>query len=202
MAISRASDSSIQDGLPKYNDIWDGTTATSVFDAISHVTLNSAQRTIEFNNIPQTYTNLQIRGIVRNTSATTQTTLIAKLNNDYAAANYRPRHLLTADGSAINIYGDGSGTYPGLMLGSMFGGSNTANHFAPNIIDILDYANTNKLTTARCISGSEVNGSTVSYVSLVTGLWLNTAGVHTIEFSSYDGATLAANSSIALYGIK
>ena len=99
MAISRAFDSSIQDGLPRFNNVWDGTTATSAFDVINHVTLSAAQSTIEFNNIPATYTHLQIRATVRSNYSAANMGFTVQFNSD-TATNYS-YHLLQSSGSAM-----------------------------------------------------------------------------------------------------
>lgn len=202
MAVSRLSKQSLQNAFPKGNTVWDGTTATSVFDSLGSATVTSATSTITFSSIPSTYSHLQIRGIARNTSATTQTTVLVRLNGDANPASYRPRHLMTADGSAVQAYADGSGSYTGLMIGTVFGGNNTANHFGPNILDFIDYTNTNKVTTAKGAGGTEVNGTTVSYVYVASGLWLNTAIVTSISLTNFDGANFAVNTTFSLYGVK
>ena len=72
MAISRASNSSIQGGLPKFNDIWDGTTATSAYDSLGSVLVPSGGlATITFASIPATYTHLQIKSFARSTRTRT-----------------------------------------------------------------------------------------------------------------------------------
>jgi hypothetical protein len=66
-----------------------------------------------------------------------------------------------------------------------------------HIVDILDYANTNKNKTIRVLDGFDANGS--GYIDLWSGNWRNTAAVSTITIS---GGTFATNSSFALYGVK
>jgi hypothetical protein len=76
--------------------------------------------------------------------------------------------------------------------------SSTASVFGGIVIDILDYANTNKYKTMRTLSGYDANGS--GNVGLFSGLWMNTAAVTSINLLTfYD--QYATYSSFALYGI-
>ena len=78
------------------------------------------------------------------------------------------------------------------------GNGASANVFGTQIIDILDYANTNKNKTIRSISGIDNNGS--GDVSLTSNLWMNTAAITSFEIGGF-GVNLAAGSRIDLYGI-
>ena len=154
------------------------------YEPIATTTLGSGVSSYTFNSIPQTYTHLQIRASLRNGGSEIQ------VNGD-TGTNYK-RHY---------IYGDGSSTYSGL------GGSTTAmsianyttsaNTFAGNIIDILDYTNTNKYKTFRVLGGFDANGS--GEVILFSGLWLSNNAINSIKFQA---GTIAQYSHIALYGIK
>jgi hypothetical protein len=72
--------------------------------------------------------------------------------------------------------------------------------FGANIIDILDYANTNKYKTTRTLSGGDNNGS--GFVQFMSGNWRNTNAVTSIDIFQVDGDTIAEYSQFALYGIK
>ena len=69
--------------------------------------------------------------------------------------------------------------------------------FGTFIVDILDYANTNKYKTMRALDGFDANGS--GYAVLWSGNWRSTSAVSTITIT---GGTFAQYSSFALYGIK
>lgn len=203
MAINRFSQSTAQSAFPKFTNLWDGTTATSAFDSLGSIYISSNTATITFSNIPQTYQHLHVRGIARNSSSTTQTSLLVRVNGDSTASNYRPRLLLTADGSSVASYRDGYGTYTGMMLGGMYGGSNGASYFSPNIYEFLDYSSTSKLKTAYGISGSDTNAaSPPGYVSMVSSLWKNTNAITSLALSVYDGASFVAGTIFSLYGVK
>ena len=198
MAISRASNSSIQGGLPKFNDIWDGTTATSAYDSLGAVVLSSSASDITFSNIPATYTHLQIRGIARSTRSNSNNNLYIGFNGDTTTGNYNAHYLLgdgtSASGSQLSgITGMGS------IYSVNVAATSTASVFGGIVIDILDYANTNKNKTMRAFSGYDANGS--GNVALFSGLWMNTVAVTSINLRTYYDQ-YATYSSFALYGIK
>jgi hypothetical protein len=189
VAISRASNSSIQGGLPKFNDIWDGTTATSAFDSLGAVVLSSSTSTVTFSNIPATYTHLQIRAFCLNTG---QDTLYMRYNGDATGANYRD-HQAGGNGTSIFAYSN-AGTSSGAGIGLT-----SATAGAGNIIDILDYSSTIKYKTARSLWGVDRNGS--GSVGLFSNFWGSTSAINsiTITVGTYP---FSANSTFTLYGIK
>jgi len=204
VAISRASDSSIQDGLPKYNDIWDGFTATSVFDnlATALVPSSGSTTTITFSSIPQTYTHLQIRFSAA--ESTGDIYFQAVYNSDTTQTNY-PRHRFWANGasngasSTINV----DGTTRGAVLGAPL---YSTTYHGVGVVNILDYTNTNKYTTTSSLFGQDANGSGI--IELNSSIWLNTNAVTRIDFrcnlsgGGSASSTLNAGSIVSLYGIK
>jgi hypothetical protein len=77
--------------------------------------------------------------------------------------------------------------------------SGTTSGYSANVIDILDYTNTNKYKTSRSLQGYDLNGSGI--VSFVSQLWLNTAAITSITFNDR-GSAFQAGTQYALYGIK
>lgn len=152
------------------------------FESIATATVGSGGATdVTFSSIPQTYTHLQIRGILN--GGGTQIVV-----NGDTGANYR-RHVLYGDGSSA-----ASATATNFSIAT---GSTSANIFGGNIIDILDYTNTNKYKTFRNLAGVDANGS--GEAILHSGLWLSTSAITSIKFQS---GTIAQYSHLALYGIK
>jgi len=66
------------------------------------------------------------------------------------------------------------------------------------IVDILDYANTNKYKTVRSLNGNDANGS--GSMNLSSNVWLSTAAITSLTLSS--SSDFRQYSSFALYGIK
>jgi hypothetical protein len=77
----------------------------------------------------------------------------------------------------------------------------SANIFSGFVIDILDYANTNKYKTIRYLSGYDANGS--GRVGLGSGSWRSTSAVTSITLQGLEySSNYKQYSSFALYGIK
>jgi len=164
---------------------------------LASTTGNSTATYIEFTNIPANYEHLQIRFMVRNTWGINAREEIAMRFNSDTATNYS-YHGLEGDGSSASANGSATQTFMG--MGVLGGDSNTSGIFSIGIIDILDYANTNKYKTARSITGLDANGS--GWLWMRSGLWRSTDAINTIRLYSANGQNLKTYSHFALYGIK
>ena len=163
----------------------------SSFESIQTVTVGSGgSASVTFSSIPATYTHLQIRSITASSNPSASMTM--NFNSDNTSANYR-NHLLFGDGSTVTSNTDGNAAYIGLQGSGMTTGPGV------QILDILDYANTNKYTTSRFASGYDANGS--GYVFYGSLLWMNTAAINQIVISR-NTSGFFQYSSFALYGIK
>lgn len=165
------------------------------YQAIMTATVDSGgSASIDFTSIPQTYKHLQIRGIVKSTSGATGVGWgTFKFNSD-TGSNYTA-HVLYGTGASAGAFG--SANYSGVSY-SLAGGAVGTNMFCANIIDILDYADTNKYKTVRVLGGGDFNNSN-GEMDLLSSVWRNTAAINAISFS---GNTLAEFSQFALYGLK
>jgi hypothetical protein len=168
--------------------------AVGDYESIQTVTVGAGgQSSISFTSIPATYKHLQIRAIGKSTSAGTQGDLT--FNSD-TGNNY----------TYHSLYGDGGGAFseasaPRANIAAAIGlnSSSTANVFNASVIDILDYANTNKYKTTRILTGLDTNAS--GQIALNSGLWMNTTAVTSVTITARSNA-IAQYSSFALYGIK
>ncbi len=162
---------------------------------LGEFTLASAQANIDFTNIPQNYTHLQLRIMCKSTYASASTSFAypVRFNNNSDTAY--TSHRLRGDGSTASSSGSAAGAQ------ASFGDyptATTSNIFYAGIIDILDYTNTNKNKTVRILEGYDANGS--GQVNLRSFAWLNTTAINRITIT--DGyANFATNSHFALYGV-
>ena len=166
-----------------------------VFIASSGVlTGNTAE--INFSSIPATFTHLQVRVFGRGTTSFSDgLTLYTRLNND-SGSNYAD-HQVFGNGTAA--FSSGGATKTQMDASQVFADSSaTANIYGVTIVDILDYANTNKNTTIRTLGGWDGN-STKGRATLASGLWMNTAAVNAIKLL-IDG-NFVAGTRADLYGI-
>lgn len=187
------------------------TGAVASYESIQTVPVTTNGTTVvTFSNIPSTFQHLQIRGIGR------------------SSFNYSPYDidncLIKFNGDGVSVgtnYGyhflGGSGTNP-LATGGAYNNSNNhfgvmsfsnaqANSFGALILDIYDYANTNKAKTYMTMSGVDFNGNQSGQnqrgaILYYSGLWNNTNAISSISLFLGTSQTWAANSHFALYGIR
>ena len=172
--------------------------AVGDYESIATISVGSGGLSYaEFTVIPSTYKHLQIRGIARSTEAVAANTVSYRFNAD-TGSNYAA-HILYGDGSSGSAAAFGNGSLSSMYGVQIPGASAGASMFDGMIIDILDYANTNKYKTLRSIGGSDRNGS--GEVRMTSGLWINTAAITSVRITA-TGGNLAEYSHFALYGIK
>jgi hypothetical protein len=151
---------------------------------------------VEFTSITGTYTHLQIRAIARTTASDGDGTGLSITINSDTGANYS-EHRLVGTGSAVSAGGGGSST---VTYAYRFASSSqTASTFGATVIDILDYANTNKYKTIRGLGGYDDNST--GRIALYSGAWLSTSAITAIKFVPNSG-NFAQYTTFALYGIK
>lgn len=203
MATSRVKTSSILQGFPKSRSLLAGNTAysPSSYESIATTTVGSGgTATITFSSIPATFTHLQLRFICRDSNAAATDDGVTMQFNGDTAANYN-RHSVYGDGATATSSGNGS-PFTYISAGLSAGGGHASGVFAPGVLDILDYKNTNKYKTTRRLAGLDVNGAG-GIIQFASGLWLSTSAITSITLKVVDGSyNFAQYSSIALYGIR
>lgn len=180
------------------------------YESIATVTVGStSQSSITFSSIPSTYKHLQIRFLAKTDRATyAHDDFGIKLGNGSldSGSNYSCHKIQSEYVSGYtNVYASGAANTTMYFIGSAI---STAGNgaFGVGIIDILDYADTNKYKTVRAISGGDCNGAVSGYLPNIvfgSGSWRNTSSVNTISiYPSGGGSNFVQYSSFALYGIK
>ena len=168
------------------------------YDALSTVTVPSGGvASIQFAGIPNTYKHLQIRAISRSaTAGTGNQELLMRYNG--SSSNYYRMHQVYGDGAsaAASVNASTAENTPFYVPTA----GQTANVFGAAVIDILDYANTNKNKTVRSLTGFDLNGSGV--IILRSGLWMDTSAVTSISLTADASGTIAEHSQFTLYGIR
>lgn len=168
------------------------------FESIATVSVTAAggQADVEFTNIPGDFQHLQIRGIRRGVSGSYQN-VIMRMNTD-TGANYN-WHYLEGVGSGTPISSN-SPNDTSIYFMQSSGSTQTADVFGVAVIDILDYANTNKFKTVRSLSGVDNNGD--GRIQFWSGAWRNTNAITSIRLVSAPAINFAQHSHFALYGIR
>lgn len=167
----------------------------SNFESISTVTVGAGgSASVTFSSIPATYKHLQIRYLASDSrTGTPWSDGYIRFNSD-TAANYST-HVLLGDGTSAASGGGANGTY---ITGAVFGDASPTQNYGAGVIDILDYANTNKYKTLRSLSGNDENGS--GFLAMYSGSWRSTSAINSITFTSIT-PNFREYSSFALYGI-
>ena len=147
---------------------------------------------VTFSSIPSTYSHLQIRALVRDS-----TTGSAKVTfNSDGASNYSA-HALYGDGASALATNQLTTYIPIQRNGYVAIATST---FSGIVLDILDYANTNKNKTTRSLAGWDANGS--GFINFESGSWRNSASAISSITLTSNGTAFQQYSSFALYGIK
>jgi hypothetical protein len=169
---------------------WGALLASSSYESIATQTVGASPvSSITFSSIPSTYTHLQIRAAIFSNG--NQSDVRVQYNGD-TASNY----------SQHGIYGNGATAISAGAGGTVFahgGITGDTTRCGVSVIDILDYANTNKYKTNRTLGGVEQNGS--GYVVFQSGSWRNTAAITSITILT-NATNYTQYSHFALYGIK
>ena len=173
---------------------------TGSYESIATVTVGTDNpTTITFSSIPSTFTHLQIRGISRCGRTDGDDNYILRFNSD--TGNNYAHHKVYGTGSTVTAAATSStgGINLDFAISSPYIGTS---NFAPIVLDILDYANTNKYKTVRYLTGFDSNGGNRDRISLGSGLWQNTSAITSISLLADASQTLSQYTTLALYGIK
>ncbi len=170
----------------------------NTYAAISTVTVGSGgQSSINFNSIPQNYTDLVLMLSTRVARVTYATTYVMRFNGD-TGSNYSNRSLLS-DGSTVYSLNANGGTS---MLyfytaASLF----TANTFDNTMIYIPNYTSSNyKSVSIDSIAQDESNQGIRSFNAQI---WSSTSPITSISLEEPNGpSNFVQHSTATLYGIK
>jgi len=169
---------------------------TGDYESIATVLVGSAgASSITFSNIPQTYKHLQIRMLIGSNTSTSDSTDM-RFNGD-AGSNYT-YHQLYGTGSSVSS--EASTPRTAAVVGIPAISNTNTNIFATGVVDILDYANTNKYKTQRTLGGWETNSN--GQALLTSTSWLSFSAISQIQIYARDGHGFRQHSHFALYGIR
>ena len=183
------------------------------YDSLATVTVPSGGvASVTFAGIPSGYKHLQLRLNVQDDRATYgMDQLRVQVGNgsiDSGSTSYA-WHYMRGENTSTSAYGLGTsgGDNNSWQINGAVG-TTTGGTFGAIIIDITDYASTNKAKTMRSLSGTEYNGAlggAYGRVALGSCVWLGSSylsAINTIKFTPENGTLFSANSSFALYGVK
>jgi len=167
--------------------------------AIATVTVGSSgASTIDFQSIPNTYTDLLLKMSIRTSQANVYGTITMRLNT--STTSYSSREIVgtgsTAESTSRNVLQNG------MYILNAVGNSATASTFGSHEIYIPNYAGSNNKPVS--IDAVSENNNVEAYAALLAGLWSNTSAINqiTIYPTSAGGVTISQYSTATLYGIK
>jgi len=172
------------------------------YDLLETTTLGSDSASVVFSNLTttygSTYKHLQFRISAYATGSTlAPTSMQVRFNNDSTSGSHRS-HQLKGDGSSVisrTLSQD-----QGYLRDALADGDTLA-QASPVIMDILDFADTNKAIVAKAFSGATQQfGSAVSLESLL--LTTGATALTQVSFNRLSTNTYGAGSRFSLYGIK
>jgi hypothetical protein len=177
-----------------------GRVAANSYESISTTTVGGGgSSSVTFSSIPSTYKHLQVRGFIRGSRVSSNDILGMQFNGDTSSSNY-VSHRLIADGSSAASSVTASGAYSLNWVSDFPAANATASIFGTFVVDLLDYATSNKNRVGRTLGGFDANGS--GSIWLTSQLWMNTSSISSITFLPVFGSGFAQYSQFALYGIK
>jgi hypothetical protein len=160
--------------------------------AIQTITVGSGgAASIDFQNIPQTYTDLVVYLSARNTTSSYQGERLYFNNSN---ADLRSNYLLSSGGGT-----QASNAATG-YFGSVQGTGQVANAFDNTFIYISNYSSTSLVKTFSA-DNSASNNTTSSYVGIANGTWNSTAAITRVTLYPDGGGNYAEFSSATLYGV-
>jgi hypothetical protein len=162
---------------------------------IESKTLGTAQASIEFTSIPQDGTDLVAVCSLRLTGAGSDNVSDSQIKINGSSANFTYRYLLgTGNGGVASAAASTVG-----LIGFEPSSTSTANTFGSTLLYIPNYTGaTNKSYSTDSVAE---NNATITFASIIAGLWSNTAAINSLEFLTGSGGNLAAGSTISLYKI-
>jgi len=172
----------------------------AVIEAIATTYLEADTASVTFSGIPATYEHLQVRMTAKDDRAFYVDPMDYSINGDTTAANYT-NHIMYAYDSTAGAYGASGNIQMSYITGSVSSSYVvSATAYAALVIDILDYANTNKNTVTTWTS----NAFSEYRIQLYRGskLWDNTAAVTSLTFEPSNATNFVRGSEFTLYGLN
>jgi len=163
---------------------------------------NSTTNGITFNNIPQTFTDLQVRFSVRSLAAAANNTIFFYFQDGGNNANYSETYIYGTGSTAGSARISTGGIDYGTGIFAIPGNTTTANTFGSGDIYIPNYAVSGNKHSYILDIVSENNSTTTGiYQELSAGLFNLTTAITVAGFYLQGGNYLAPNSTFSLYGI-
>jgi hypothetical protein len=165
---------------------------------IESKTLGTAQASIEFTSIPQTFTDLVVLMSVRSTRADGSEGARLRLGNtSIDTGNNYSNRLLQGNGSTVLSAENSSADR--ILAGGFVAATATSSTFANQMIYIPNY--TGSQNKSISIDSVTENNITTAFQFIGASLWTNSSPVARLIVFGDAGDNLVAGSMVSLYGI-
>jgi len=172
----------------------------AVIEAIQSLYLESDVTTVTMDGIPGTYEHLQLRFTHRNTYPTTGTGNYMRFGSTVTGIdtgpNYNGNWMYGGTSSAAD-YRQANQNYIELQV---TGTHNRTSEYMACVMNIYDYANTNKNTAFEWFNNKVPSAS--YYMMMGGGFWNSAFAVDRISWIQAGSYDLQRGSEITIYGIK
>jgi hypothetical protein len=168
----------------------------NTYTAIQTVTVASSQNSIDFNNIPQTYSDLHILASLRG-SGYNGTDAYLRFNS--VASSYSTRFIYKDGNTTVPTSGNSS-AQSAMFIGFGTGTNIVSGVHANASLYIPNYTSSQNKNVN--IELAHENNNNDTWLVMVAGVWANSAAITSITLFPGSSGTWSANSSATLYGIK
>lgn len=156
----------------------------ATYEPIASTTLASSASSVTFSGIAADWTDLRLSCLL--TPSTSNVNVFMRLNAD-TGTNYSRTFLL---GNGSSASSNRNANVPNEVAVGFLASTSSLD---TTTIDLMSYANTNVYKTVLAQTADATN-----LVNRIVALWRSTAAITSIRI----GASLAAGSTLSLYGIK
>jgi len=161
---------------------------------ISSVTVGvSGAATIDFTDIPQTFTDLKVVFSLRSDRADTFDYIKQTFNN--SASGYSGRTIRGDGASVVSTNWSTSWNEPPMVNGN----TSTTSVFSNGEMYVPNYTSSNNKSVSFDMLNE--NNATTAYTGFSAGLWANSAAITSIKIIPYYGTNWQQYSTATLYGI-
>lgn len=168
---------------------------------IAQVIVTSAQPTISFSSIPNTFSCLQLVCMGRSANASSEDDLVIQMNGD-TGANYARTIIL---GNGLSVISNSSNSSPTSNLGiAAFAAATAAAGLASLTIIYVPYYALTTFNKYAVTQGGWRQGSGVADLNFVPilGEWRSTAAISSLLLATASGSNFVVGSAFTLYGLQ
>lgn len=171
------------------------------FESIASTVLSSNTSSVNFSSIPSTFQHLQLRMELRDNQSSSAGGYYYDLTfNNNTSSGYSYMYGEVGTPPSNTNFATGGSNSTTTAYGPYFPTALSASSvFGVVILDIFDYANTNKATTFTH-TGAFTDGSNARFAQM-GGHWLNNSAVNQITIS-HPAGSFVTGCTFSLYGIK